>query len=82
VELRLSGAAEELDAVGARVPGLADAELVALLREVEVISRKAHSVMLRLVAELDINRFATAEGYPSTARLIGDLLRLGWGEAA
>lgn len=59
----------------------ADVDLVERLRAAEVESRQSYARTLDLVAELESSGFVDRSGYPSTARLLADLLHLSTGEA-
>ncbi|HEX3829595.1 MAG TPA: DUF222 domain-containing protein, partial [Sporichthyaceae bacterium] len=80
------------DAVGcltAAVDGLAgaawwrcgDEELLDLQQVLETATRRLSAVSLRLVAEVDDRRLATARGAASTAALLRQLLNISAGEA-
>ena len=70
-----------LDSLGAALPGLGDKDVVQALRDLETLSRKAHSVILEVVAEVEARGTATREGFGSTARLLAGMLRLSAAEA-
>lgn len=70
-----------LDRLRGSLPSLGDEGVVQALRDVETLSRQAHSMMLDVVAEVDARRIATQEGFGSTARLLAGTLRLSAAEA-
>jgi hypothetical protein len=70
-----------LDSVRGTFSGLDDTGLTQTLRDVEVLSRQTHAVMLTLVAELDSRGTAVRQGFGSTARLLAGMLRLSASEA-
>jgi hypothetical protein len=70
-----------LDGVRGTLSGLVDKVLLQRLREIEVLSRKAQSVMLDLVAEIDSRGIAGREGFGSTQRLLAGMLHLSAAEA-
>jgi hypothetical protein len=87
-----SGGRPVWDAVGcltAAVDGLAgagwwrcgDAELLDLQQGLETAARRLSAASLRLVAEVDDRRLATARGVVSTAALLRQLLNISAGEA-
>jgi Domain of unknown function (DUF222) len=51
------------------------------LRDIEALSRRAHAVMLELVAEVDSRGIAAWEGFGSTQRLLAGMLQLSAAEA-
>jgi hypothetical protein len=51
------------------------------LRDIEVLSRKTHVVMLELVAEVESRNLAVQHGFGSTARLLAGMLQLSAAEA-
>lgn len=61
--------------------GLDDAGIVQALRDIEVLSRKTHSVMLELVAEAESRRIAAHGGFGSTPRFLAGMLELSAAEA-
>ena len=77
----LDAAGRALDAARERMSGLPEKELLDVLRRVEAVSLKSYAASARVVAEVEHARFAAAEGYPSTMRLLQELLHLGRAEA-
>jgi len=63
------------------LPGLDDKGIVDTLRQVEEISRRAHSVMLDVVSEAETRRIAAGQGFGTTPRLLSATLRLSAAEA-
>lgn len=72
---------ECFDSLRASLPALGDNDVVQMLRDVETLSRQAHSVMLDVVAEAETRGIAVREGFGSTQRLLAGVLRLSAGEA-
>lgn len=72
---------EALEGVRGSLRGLDDQALIQALREVEVFSRQAHSVMLDLVAEIDSRGVAGRAGFGATQRLLAGVLHLSMAEA-
>ncbi len=65
-----------LDSVRGMLSGLDDKEITQTLRDIEALSRRAHAVMLELVAEADSRGIAAWEGFGSTAPLLAGMLQL------
>jgi hypothetical protein len=61
--------------------GLDDDELVHALRQIEELSRKAHSVLLDVVAEADMRGIAARNGFGTTSRMLSAMLRVSAAEA-
>ena len=70
-----------LEGVRGSLRGLDDKALLQAQREVEMLSRKAQSVMLDLVAEIDSRGIAGREGFGPTPRLLAGMLHLSAAEA-
>lgn len=70
-----------LDGLHETLAGLDDSAVTEALREVEVLSRKAQSVMLEVVTEADARGIGAREGFGNTARLLAGMLRLSAAEA-
>ena len=70
-----------LEDVRAALSGLDDHGIAQALRDVEMLSRQAQSVMLEVVAETDARGIAAREGFGNTARLLAGMLRLSAAEA-
>ncbi len=70
-----------LDSVRATLHGLDDKGLAQAVREIEVLSRRTHAVMLDLLAELDARGIAAQQGFGSTAQLVAGMLQLSATEA-
>lgn len=63
------------------LPGLDDAGIVQALRDIEKHLRQIQSVMLDLIAEVELRRIAAREGFGNTQRLLVGMLRLSASEA-
>jgi hypothetical protein len=72
---------DALEGVRGSLRGLDDKMITQALREVEVVSRKAQSVMLDLVAEIDSRGVAGRAGFGATQRLLASVLHLSMAEA-
>lgn len=70
-----------LEDLGGGLNGLTDDEVVHALRQVEKISRTAHSVMLDVVAEAEARGIADRTGFGTTPRMLQGMLRLSAAEA-
>ncbi|MGH3789181.1 MAG: DUF222 domain-containing protein, partial [Pseudonocardiaceae bacterium] len=70
-----------LDDLRGRLSGLDDNGIVHTLREIEEIFRRAQSVMLDVVAEIDSRGIAGRTGFGTTPRLLAAVLRLSAAEA-
>ncbi|MGH3971876.1 MAG: DUF222 domain-containing protein, partial [Pseudonocardiaceae bacterium] len=70
-----------LDDLRGGLSGLDDNGIVQTLRDIEEISRKAQSVMLDVVAEVEARGIAARQGFGTTPRLLGATLRLSAAEA-
>ena len=70
-----------LDSVRASLSALDDKGIEQVLRDIEMLSRKAQSVMLEVVAETDGRGIAARAGFGSTARLVAAMLRLSGADA-
>jgi hypothetical protein len=70
-----------LDGLRAALSGLDDKGIAQALRDIEVLSRQAYSVMLDVVGEVEARGLAAREGFGGTARLLAGMLRLSAGEA-
>ncbi|MGH3831499.1 MAG: DUF222 domain-containing protein, partial [Pseudonocardiaceae bacterium] len=70
-----------LDSVRGSLSGLDDKAIAQTLRDIEVLSRRTHAVMLELVAEADSRAIAAREGFGGTARLLAGMLTLSAAEA-
>lgn len=64
-----------LEDLRAGLSRLVDDEIVHALRQIEEISRKAHSIMLDVVAEADMRRIAARNGFGTTPRMLSAMLR-------
>ncbi|HEY2724974.1 MAG TPA: DUF222 domain-containing protein [Pseudonocardiaceae bacterium] len=70
-----------LDDLRGSLPALGDQGVVQALRDVETLSRQVMSVLVDVVAETDARGIAAAEGFGTTARLLGAVLRLSASDA-
>ncbi|MGH8921792.1 MAG: DUF222 domain-containing protein, partial [Actinomycetes bacterium] len=70
-----------LDSLRVSLIGLDDKGIAQALRELEVISRQARSVMLDAVAEVETRGIAAREGFGTTQRMLAAMLRLSAAEA-
>ena len=70
-----------LDSARKTLTGLDDKGITQALRDVEVLSRRVHAVMLDLVAAIDSRGIAGRAGFGSTARLVAGILHLSAAEA-
>jgi hypothetical protein len=70
-----------VDEVRSSLPGLDDAAVLDLIREVESASRMVHSVLLDVLCAVDSRRLAAQAGFRSTTSLVGELARLSQTEA-
>jgi hypothetical protein len=70
-----------LDSLHETLTDLDDKGITQALREIEVLSRRTHAVMLDLVAEIDSRGIAGRAGFGATQRLVAKILHLSMGEA-
>ena len=70
-----------LDSAWETLIGLDDKAIMQALRDVEVLSRRVHAVMLDLVAAIDSRGIAGRAGFGSTPRLVAGMLHLSAAEA-
>ncbi|MDQ2883988.1 MAG: hypothetical protein M3Y48_23255, partial [Actinomycetota bacterium] len=70
-----------LDSLRETLGGLDDEAVTQTLRDVEALSRRAQSVMLEVVAEIDSRGIAVGRGFASTQRLLAGMLQLSAAEA-
>jgi hypothetical protein len=70
-----------LDTVRSALRDVDDNQIVQVLHDIECVSRQAMSVMFDVIAEIESRGLAAREGFGSTARLVGAMLRLSAGEA-
>ncbi|MGH3871368.1 MAG: DUF222 domain-containing protein [Pseudonocardiaceae bacterium] len=70
-----------LENVRGGLRGLHDDEIVHALRQIEELSRTAHSVMLDVVAETEARGIAGRTGFGTTSRMLSAMLRVSAAEA-
>ncbi|MDQ2884080.1 MAG: hypothetical protein M3Y48_23775 [Actinomycetota bacterium] len=64
-----------LDGLRETLGGLDDEAVTQTLRDVEALSRRAESVVLEVVAEVDSRGIAVGRGFASTQRLLAGMLQ-------
>lgn len=77
----LAAMSDWLDSARETLTGLDDEQLTQALRDIEVLSRRVHAVMLDLVADIDSRGIAGRAGFGGTARLVAGTLHVSAAEA-